>query len=109
MAVGDPSTLSLVPWQPGFARIVCEGRVNGEPWPLDTRYVLGQQISRVQERGWTFNTGLEPEFMLLTRKEDGSVGPADDTDRLDKPCYDYKGLSRSRAFIEKIVNRRSES
>jgi len=104
MAVGDPSTMALVPWQPGFARIVCEGRVNGEPWPLDTRYVLSQQINRVQERGWTFNTGLEPEFMLLSRNEDGTVGPADNTDRLDKPCYDYKGLSRSRAFIEKLVD-----
>jgi glutamine synthetase len=29
--------------------------------------------------------------------------PADGTDLLDKPCYDYKGLSRSRHFIEKLV------
>ena len=104
MAVGDPSTLSLLPWQPGFARIVCEGRVKGEPWPLATRYVLAQQLKRLAERGWTFNTGLEPEFMLLTRNEDGSVRPADDTDRLDKPCYDYMGLSRSRCFSEKLVD-----
>src|SRR5215510_10539929 len=34
MAVGDLSTLSLVPWQPGFARIVCNGLVNREPWPF---------------------------------------------------------------------------
>ena len=25
MAVGDLATLSLVPWQPGYARIVCNG------------------------------------------------------------------------------------
>ena len=34
MAVGDLDTLTLVPWQPGYARIVCNGRVNGEPPPL---------------------------------------------------------------------------
>jgi glutamine synthetase len=104
MAVGDLATLSIVPWQPGFARIVCEGRVKGEPWPFDTRTVLRRQIERMRERGWTFNTGLEPEFMLLRKDPDGSVHPADESDHLDKPCYDYKGLSRSRGFIEKLVS-----
>ena len=103
MAVGDLSTLSLVPWQPGYARIVCNGVVDGQPWPFDTRYILRQQLRRLEDRGWTINTGLEPEFMLLVRKPDGSFATADDSDALDKPCYDYKGLSRSRAFIERLV------
>ncbi len=103
MAVGDPDTLSLVPWQEGYARVVCVGNVNGAPWPLDTRHIAGQQLARMAERGWTFNTGIEPEFMLLQRDDSGSLSPADPTDRLDKPCYDYKGLSRSRIFIEKLV------
>src|SRR5262245_21616653 len=34
LAVGDLATLSLVPWQPGFARIVCNGVVKGKPWPF---------------------------------------------------------------------------
>ena len=103
MAVGDLATLTLVPWQPGFARIVCDGRVKDAPWPLDTRYVLKQQIARLTARRWTLNTGLEPEFMLLMRDAAGRPVPADVTDALDKPCYDYKGLSRSSAFIEKLV------
>src|SRR5688500_5018552 len=104
MAVGDLSTLSLVPWQPGFARIVCNGTVRKEAWPFDTRFIHRRQVERMTQRGWTFNTGLEPEFMLLNRGPDGAFGPADATDALDKPCYDYKGLSRSRAFIEKLVD-----
>jgi glutamine synthetase len=103
MAVGDPATLSLVPWQPGYARIVCNGRVRNEPWPYDTRHALLQQTAKLAERGWTLNLGLEPEFMLLAQRPDGSYGPADSSDALDKPCYDYKGLSRSRAFLEKLV------
>ena len=103
MAVGDLATLSLIPWQPGYARIVCNGRVKGKPWPFDTRYILERQIARLAEHGWTMNTGLEPEFMLFTKRPDGSIGPADSTDALEKPCYDYKGLSRSRAFLEKLV------
>jgi glutamine synthetase len=42
--------------------------------------------------------------MLFARSQDGSIAPADETDRLDKPCYDYKGLTRSRAFIERLVD-----
>ncbi len=104
MAVGDLDTLTVVPWQPGYARIVCNGRVKGQPYPFDTRYILQQQLSRLSQAGWVLNTGLEPEFMLLNRNPDGSIQPADDSDTLEKPCYDYKGLSRSRAFLEKLVD-----
>ena len=104
MAVGDLDTLTLVPWQPGYARIVCNGRVNGEPYPFDTRTILQQQVNRLTQSGWLLNTGLEPEFMLLNRNPDGSVRPADQSDILEKPCYDYKGLSGSRGFLEKLVD-----
>ena len=103
MARGDLSTLSLVPWQPGYARMVCDGYVNGKPYPMDTRNILFRQMARLKEKGWTLMTGLEPEFSLLKRGENGSVTPADDSDRLDKPCYDYKGLSRSREFLQQLV------
>ncbi|MCC7085917.1 MAG: type III glutamate--ammonia ligase [Pirellulales bacterium] len=103
MALGDLATLSLVPWQPGYARIVCDGRVKQKPWPFDTRFILKRQVERLAQRGWTMNTGLEPEFMLFARGDDGKFGPADATDTLEKPCYDYKGLSRSRVFLEKLV------
>ncbi|OLP20377.1 type III glutamate--ammonia ligase [Leptolyngbya sp. 'hensonii'] len=103
LAVGDLSTLSLVPWMPGFARIVCVGHVKGEPYPYDARYVLMQQLERLKQKGWTLYTGVEPEFALLRRDDRGHIHPFDQTDTLDKPCYDYKGLSRSAAYIEKLV------
>ncbi len=104
MAVGDLGTLSLVPWQPGLARIVCEGHVNGEPWAYDSRVTLRQQIERLSARGWTLYTGLEPEFSLLRRSATGQIQPCDASDTLAKPCYDYKGLSRTRVFLEKLSN-----
>lgn len=104
LARGDLSSLSIVPWQPGYARIACDGYVEGKPYPYDSRVVLKQQLKRLSSRGWTLNTGLEPEFSLFKRNSDGSLGPVDDTDTLTKPCYDYKGLSRSREFLEKLVD-----
>ena len=55
MAVGDLDTLAPMPWAPGFARMVCDGRVNGKVYPYDSRYVLKQQIARLTERGWKAN------------------------------------------------------
>jgi glutamine synthetase len=103
MAVGDIGTLSLVPWMPGYARIACNGHVDGKPYPYDSRVVLLQQLERLKKKGWVFNTGLEPEFFLLKRDASGAIQPCDDSDTLNKPCYDYKGLARSRVFLEKLV------
>lgn len=103
MARGDLDTFSVVPWQPGYARIACDGYVNDAPHPYCSRVVLKQQLERLAEKGWTLNTGVEPEFSLFTRDEKGTLKPVDESDVLDKPCYDYKGLSRSREFLERLV------
>lgn len=102
-ARGDLSTLSLVPWQPGYARIVCSGYVNSAPHPYDSRVVLQKQVARLAERGWVLNSGLEPEFSLFSRGPGGEALPADPSDTLAKPCYDYKGLSRARGFLEQLT------
>ena len=103
MAVGDIGTLSLVPWMPGYARIVCNGHVNGKPYAYDSRVLLLQQLERLKKKGWIFNTGLEPEFFLLKKDASGAIQVWDDSDTQSKPCYDYKGLARSRVFLEKLV------
>lgn len=104
MAVGDLGTLSLVPWMPGFARIACDGHVKGKPYAYDARVVLKRQLERLAKKGLTFYTGIEPEFLLLRKDDAGHVHPYDATDTLDKPCYDYKGLSRTSAYLEKLVD-----
>lgn len=103
MAIGDVSTLSAVPWQPGYARIVCDGHFNGKPHDYDTRVVLKHQVEKLKGRDWTFNTGLEPEFSLLKRSAEGKLALCDESDTLLKPCYDYKGMSRSRVFLERMT------
>jgi glutamine synthetase len=103
MAVGELSTLALIPWQPGYARIICDGHVNGKPYEYDSRVVLKKQVARLAEKGWTLYTGLEPEFSLLRKDEFGQVHPVDSTDTLQKPCYDYKGITRQSAFLEKLT------
>ena len=102
MAVGDPETLTQVPWMPGYARIVCDGHVRGVPYPLCSRVAAKRQLKVLAERGYTLYTGIEPEFMLLKRADDGSLALVDPTDQLDKPCYDYKGLARAGAIVDEM-------
>jgi glutamine synthetase len=102
MGVGDPTTLCALPWMPGFARVACDGHVRGKPYPYCSRVALKNQLTRLESKGLTMYAGIEPEFMLLKRKADGGLAPFDDTDTLDKPCYDYKGLSRASAMLDEM-------
>src|SRR4051812_11092163 len=103
-AVGDVSTLTLLPWMPGYARVACDGHVLGKPYEYCPRVALRNQLRNLDKLGWTMYTGIEPEFMLLQRAPDGSFAPRDTTDTLDKPCYDYKGLARASEFLQKLAS-----
>ena len=104
MAVGDLATLKVIPWMPGYARLVCNGTVKGKPWPYCSRVGLQRQLDKLAAQGLTLYTGIEPEFMLLSRDATGRLGPHDPTDTLDKPCYDYKGLSRTSHVLDEMVD-----
>lgn len=100
---GDATTARVLPWMPGYARIVCDGFVGGEPFDACPRQVLRRQVARLAERGWSLQTGIEPEFFLLRRTERG-FEPSDPHDRLDKPSYDLKSLPRQHAFLAELAD-----
>jgi glutamine synthetase len=99
---GLASTARPLPWMPGYARIVCDGYVAGEPFDACPRQVLRRQVARLAERGWSLHTGIEPEFFLL-RRTDRGVEPADANDRLDKPSYDLQSLPRQSEFLSRLT------
>jgi glutamine synthetase len=100
-ARGNASTTQVLPWLPGYARVVCDGFVNGEPFEACPRQVLHRAEARLAERGWHCRTGIEPEFFLL-RREAGQWLPADEHDRLDKPSYDLKSLPRQAELLRAL-------
>jgi glutamine synthetase len=98
---GDLSTLQALPWMPGYARIVCNGVVDGKPFDGCSRRLLLKQISRLQARGWTLNVGIEPEFFLVNKDENGRPIPCAKDDQ-DKPSYDLKALARVRDVLRRM-------
>ncbi|MES2263840.1 MAG: type III glutamate--ammonia ligase [Pseudomonadota bacterium] len=97
----DLATLQPMPWLPGYARVVLDGHVAGEPFALCPRQVLKRQLDRLAQRGWTLNAGLEPEFFLLQKGVNGYDAEAGDA--LDKPSYDSKSLLRRRCLLDRLV------
>jgi glutamine synthetase len=99
---GDAVTARALPWMQGYAVIVCDGFVAGEAFEACPRQVLRRQIARLAERGWSLQTGIEPEFFLL--RGASGIEPADAQDRLAKPSYDLKSLPRQHPFLAELAD-----
>jgi len=101
-AIPDLDSLTLVPWQQNLARFACDVTVEGEPWPYCPRTILRNVVSHAKELGYEFKFGMELEYFLVRKREDGSIELADPNDTLDKPCYDIAGLTRQYEFLTTV-------
>ena len=98
-AIPDLRSLTLVPWRQNLARFACDITVEGEPWPYCPRTILRNQLARAKDLGYEYKIGLELEYFLIRRRDDGSIEIAD---TLDKPCYDIAGLTRRYDFLTTV-------
>jgi glutamine synthetase len=108
IAVPDPASYMLAPWQPGLAVLQCDISVEGEPWPYAPRLILKGMLEKAHARGLDYKVGCEAEYFLVRRLADGGIEVADPLDRSAAPCYDAKGLTRMYSHlttISKYVNR----
>jgi glutamine synthetase len=75
----DPETYAVLPWTPAElrrARVFCDiYQPDGFPFPGDPRGTLKRVLRRIQERGWVYNVGPEPEFFLFKRNGNAGVHP----------------------------------
>jgi len=94
IAVPDPASYMVAPWQPELAVLQCDIHVEGQPWPYTPRLILKGMLEKVRARGLVYNVGFEAEYFLVRRTEDGGIEVADPLDRSEVPCYDAKGLTR---------------
>jgi glutamine synthetase len=101
-AIPDLRSFTPVPWQPNLARFACDVTVEGEPWPYCPRTILRNTLDAARAKGFEFKMGLELEYFLVRRREDGSIEVADPLDTLEKPCYDITGLTRQYEFLTTV-------
>ncbi|MBA2517412.1 MAG: type III glutamate--ammonia ligase [Solirubrobacterales bacterium] len=102
-AIPDVSTLTPLPWRPEVARFACDVQVEGEAWPYCPRTILRRQVERARKLGYEFKIGIELEYFLVRRRDDGSIELADPLDTLAKPCYDMRALTRNLDFVGQVA------
>ena len=75
----DPATYAVLPWNPKDlqrARVFCDiYKPNGKPFEGDPRGALKRMLSTLEEKGWVFNIGAEPEFFLFKRNGEEGMHP----------------------------------
>ncbi len=70
VALPDPDTFQLIPWQPQehrtVARVFCDILMpGGKPFEGDPRYVLKRSLKRAADMGYTFYVGPELEYFYF--------------------------------------------
>jgi glutamine synthetase len=101
-AIPDVGSFTQLPWEPTVGRFACDITVDGEEWPYDPRTILRRQLEKARQKGFDFKMGLELEYFLVRKREDGTIELADPHDTLEKPCYDLVGLTRNLDFLTTV-------
>jgi glutamine synthetase len=91
----DFHALTVLPWQKNVAWVPGNLYVKGQPWPSCPRTILTRQLELARQKGYIFNVGVEPEFMLLKKNAREQYEPWDALDNTAKPCYDLRALYRN--------------
>ena len=101
----DLDSYTPLPWKEGVARFASDLYVDEEPHPNCARVNLQRVLGRAREQSYVFNVGIEPEHFLVTRADDGSISIWNPSglDNLDKPCYDFKGLSAVMDYLQDMM------
>jgi glutamine synthetase len=102
IAMPDPASLTVLPFEPTVARLACDVTVEGKAWPFCPRTILRMVLDRAAEQGYELRIGAEPEYFLLRRAADGSLALADELDTLAQPCYDMRALTRNLDFVTEV-------
>ncbi|HZZ46247.1 MAG TPA: type III glutamate--ammonia ligase [Pseudonocardia sp.] len=105
----DPASYTKVPWKDGVAVLHCDPYVGDDPWPYAPRVILKRLLKALaDDRGWVLKTGVEAEYSLLRRTENGGLTVADALDTSAKPCYEVKGLTRMWDFLSTLSRHMNE-
>lgn len=102
-SVPDLDHIIQLPWEPKIAWMPADNTFKGEPYKLNTRVALKQQLEKANDLGFGFNLGIECEVFLLNKEDDGSLSVPHADDKLTKPCYDIRGFLDNFSWLDRMA------
>jgi glutamine synthetase len=115
VAMPDPSTLRVMPWDPRFAWMAADLLYGGtEPFANCTRSMLKRQLDLAAAEGFTFNLGVETELYVFREESlgraDGYLEPMTHAGAL-KPtqAYDVEAELDAMSFLDPMVRYMDEA
>ena len=98
----DPASLTVLPWRRDTALFACDLWTGGAPFEACSRNILGRQVARAAELGFTMNLGMEAEFFVF-RDQPGEPTPVSPLPHLEKPAYDTTRLLDNLDWLGELV------
>jgi glutamine synthetase len=100
----DPDSVAVLPWNPEVAWFASDLHFHGAPFEACSRTILKRVLAGAAEMGFRFNLGIETEFCILRRTDDGGFAVISDRDALDKPAYDVRTLLDYYPIVDELVS-----
>jgi len=107
-AVPDLSSLMILPWDKRFAWFASDLYYHGKPYENCSRVILKRQVEAARKAGYIFNVGVETEFYLFRKGENGPQPIVDVRFKGPTPAYDVFQISRAISHIEPLVRYMNE-
>lgn len=101
-AIPDVSSLIVLPWQRNVGWVASDAYLDGKPFLAAPRVIFKTVLERCKALGYDYKTGVEAEFCLLKKGEQG-YEVADPLDTAARPCYDQLNLMRQFDLISTLV------
>jgi glutamine synthetase len=100
----DLDRLVVLPWNKRFAVAPTELHLHDRPYEQDSRNVLIRQVAAARELGFVANVGIEPEFYVIRKTDDGwKPLVASDADNDPTRGYDLEATILAEPFLGPMV------
>lgn len=100
----DPDSCIILPWQKDVAWFASDLWCGGQEFEPCSRNILGRQMAAAKEMGYTMNLGMEAEFFVFRKTEEGGFAPLSDLQHLEKPAYDTTRLLDNLPWLSELVD-----
>ena len=107
--IPDLNSCVVFPWDKRYAWMMADTYRYGQPYAADSRVLLGKMIGKARSMGFSFDLGVEPEFYVLRRNEEGRLVPfAQYPFKGPNACYDVRQTLMSMAFLDPMCKYMNE-